>query len=474
MATIAQELADWSHNLRYEDVPTHVIEDAKTRIIDTLGVSLAARDSDIVNNIRKTVGRLTPGVASDRPNVIGFGDSLPATSAALLNGTMAHALDFDDTHTEANNHVSGPVTGAMISLAGADGSQDGREVLLSTIIGREVTCRVGLGAPGGLWIGQGFHPTGLLGAFGVAAQAGRVAGLNGEQIANAFAICGSQAAGISESFAADGNKSGMKRMHGGWAAHSGIWAAALAADGVAGPPSVFEGRMGFFNTHMASPQKPYDGDLGRVTANLDSDWEGFRVAYKPYPCCVAIHPFLEAMESLQEAGLKHEDIVSIKCHVASWMIPFVCEPVAEKVPPKTPYHAKFSIQFSMAASLIRGRVDSEAYSPEVIGDPRITELAKKVTHQLDTTAPDSHQLRGWIVVELANGTRMEKIVEPHRGSEGNPMTRDDIIQKFHRNLGNVLPESQRLKLIDAIENFESIDDVCRLSQLSAFSGVNAG
>lgn len=469
MATIAQELAEWSHDLRYEDVPESVIEDAKTRIIDTIGVSLAAKDSDIVNNVRRTVGRLTPGGGSGRPNVLGFGGSLPVAGAALLNGTMAHALDYDDTHTETNNHVSGPVTGAMISLGATEGRQDGREVLLSTIIGREVTCRVGLGAPGGRWIGQGFHPTGLLGSFGVAAQAGRLAGLDGVRIANAFAICGSQASGISESFAADGNKSGMKRMHGGWAAHSGVWAAALAADGVAGPPSVLEGRMGFYNTHLASPDEPYDGDLGRVTADLGGTWEGLHVAYKPYPCCVAIHPFLEAIESLQDDGLKQEDIANISCHVASWMVPFICEPVGEKMKPQSPYHAKFSIQFSVAASLILGRVDEDAYAMSAINDPRITALAEKVTHHVDASAPNSQRVQGWIVVDKTDGTRMEKVVESHRGSQGNPMSRDDIVRKFHRNTGSVLEESRRIELVDAIENIESLDDVSVLSRLSSFA-----
>lgn len=443
--------ARWMQALRFEDIPAKVVADAKLRLLDTLGVTLAASAMPVGDVARRASLKLGSGSES---RILGFGDRTSAASAAVANGTMAHALDYDDTHNESVIHVSGPVVTAALAVGEAR-KASGQELITNIVGGSELTCRLGVIAPGKLHE-RGFHATGVFGTFGAALVAGRILGLDWAKIRHAMGIAGSQAAGILEFFS-DGTWA--KRLHPGWAAHGGIAAAYLAEAGFTGPASVFEGRYGLLRTHSRSEDFKFE----RVGAGLGKDWEYLKISYKPYPCGHVIHPFLDALLALQrEHGLKAKDVSRITCPIAEWMIQVVCEPRAAKIKPESDYHAKFSLPFALAAALKFGRLGVEAYSDANIADRELLDLAARTVHVVDKSAPDTRRFRGTVIVEMKDGRRLERTAEDNWGSEANPMTPDQVRTKFVETASLALPKAKVEAAIALIDKLETCKDVGKL------------
>ncbi len=441
----------WLDTLSFDAIPQAVVADAKLRFLDIIGVSLAASAAPVGEVARRTALRLGAGAEA---TILGFGDKVPAASAALANGTMAHALDYDDTHNESVIHVSAPVVTAALA-AGELAKASGKAVLTAAIGGAEIICRIGCVTPSGFHK-RGFHPTGVVGTFGAALISGKLLGLNAVQLCNAMGVAGSQASGILEFFS-DG--SWAKRLHPGWAAHSGIIAAYLAGESFTGPATVLEGRFGLFATHIGPGEYPME----RLTDKLGEDWTCVRTSFKPYPCGHVVHPFLDAILALyREEGLRAEDVERITCPTAEWMLPIMCEPREVKLVPETDYHAKFSFQYSLAAALYFGRLGVEAFTDEAIRKSEILALASKVYNVIDKTAPDPSRFKGWVIVKTKSGRVLERIVDDNWGSERNPISPDDVRNKFRENARLVLTEQKVEQVIDAVDKLETARDTSEI------------
>jgi 2-methylcitrate dehydratase PrpD len=450
----ASVAASWLAGLAYDDIPASVVADAKLRFLDIIGVSLAASAAPAGEIARRTALRLGAG---EEAQILGFGDRVPAASAALANGTMAHALDFDDTHNESVIHVSAPVVSTALA-AGQLTKANGTSVLTAAIAGAEITCRIGCVTPSAFHK-RGFHPTGVIGTFGSALISGKLVGLDALQLQNALGIAGSQASGILEFFS-DG--SFAKQLHPGWAAHSGIIASYLASEGFTGPASVLEGRYGLFATHLG----PGSYSMDRVVQRLGAEWICTKTSFKPYPCGHVVHPFLDAILSLyKEEGLRADDVVRITCPTAEWMLPIMCEPREVKLVPETDYHAKFSFPYTVAAALYFGRLGVEAFTNEAVRNKDILALARRIFNEVDPTAPDPSRFKGWVIVETMSGKKFERVVENNWGSESNPLSGTDVRQKFRNNAGLVLGGDKIdriLSLVDRLEVVPDINDVVNL------------
>ena len=450
----ASVAASWLAGLAYDDIPAAVVADAKLRFLDIIGVSLAASAAPAGEIARRTALRLGAG---DEAQILGFGDRVPAASAAMANGTMAHALDFDDTHNESVIHVSAPVVSAALA-AGQLTKASGKSVLAAAIGGAEITCRIGCVTPSAFHK-RGFHPTGVIGTFGSALISGKLLGLDALQLQNALGIAGSQASGILEFFS-DG--SFAKQLHPGWAAHSGIIASYLASEGFTGPATVLEGRYGLFATHLG----PGNYSMNRIVQKLGSEWICIKTSFKPYPCGHVVHPFLDAILSMhKDEGLRADDVVRITCPIAEWMLPIMCEPREVKLVPETDYHAKFSFFYTLAAALYFGRLGVEAFTSEAVRNQDILKLARRVFCEVDPTAPDPSRFKGWVIVETRSGKKLERVVENNWGSESNPLSAIDVRQKFRDNARLVLDGNkidQILSLVDRLEAVRDINEVVKL------------
>lgn len=453
MPTYSQILGSWVNAVSLPDIPDEVAADAKLRILDHLGNSLAASTID-AGQIARDAAVLGPVGQGTGSRIIGFGDETAAATAAMVNGTLAHALDFDDTHNETLIHVSAPIISTVLTL-GESLSISGKEALTAICAGREATCRLSLPAP--LEVHErGFHATSLYGTFGCALVSARLLNLSDEKVTHAVGLAGSQAAGLLECFS-DGTWA--KRMHPGWASHAGIWAASLAGAGFTGPATVLEGKWGFFDSHLGIAERPYN----KITNNLGVEWVSSRTSYKPYPCGHVIHQFIDALKILTtKRQIAPDDVRRITCRIAEWMVPIVCEPLHIKRRPITDYHAKFSLQYSVAAAFIMGDLGVEAYSDTNIVNSSILKLADRVEYEVDPAVLDSGKFKGWLVVETLDGQCFEEVVDSNWGSLENPMTPSEIIRKFERNARMAVSESQTSRIVELVA---SIEEITKLSEL---------
>jgi 2-methylcitrate dehydratase PrpD len=341
-APLSARIAEWAAKVSWADVPGDVRERAALHVLDCVGLSFASlRDEFATLAAEATAGE---GPAA----VIGMPQRLPINDAALLNGILVHGLDYDDTHPPGVIHASASALPTAMAVAERD-RLTGADLLLGYLIGVEVSARVGTAARSGFHA-KGFHPTGLVGAFGSAVAAARLSGLDIQGIAAAQGIVGSLAAG-SLQFLDTG--AWTKRMHPGWAASTALTATRFAAVGWEAPPDVYEGRFGLYATHVP---EGHEIDLEAVVRGLGEEWELLRVAIKPFPACHFTHAFADATIALvTEHDLKPSDIAEIVCLVPEQVIPVVCEPAEVKLTPRSDYDAKFSLPFVVGARGARRR-----------------------------------------------------------------------------------------------------------------------
>ncbi len=446
-------LATWVDEVRFNDLPDYVVSDTKLRILDIVGTTLAASSFDASKSIREGALRTCAG---DEATILGHGERASTAGAALANGTMAHALDYDDTHFGAVVHISAPTVTTALAIGETLGAS-GKDVLTAIVAGAEIGCRIGSVAPKAFHQ-QGFHATSVVGVFAAAATAGKLLGLDAAQLSHALGIAGSQSSGIMQCF---NDGTWTKQLHVGWAAHAAIIGSNLAASGFTGPSEVLEGIQGFFKTHA----KPGQRFLNRMTDDLGEHWEYPSTSFKPYPCGHVVHGFLDCIVQLYQEGLRAEQVKSMTCPIAEWMIPIMCEPREVKLRPASDYHAKFSFPFTIAATLTFGTLGVEAFSDQNINNPNILALTEKITHVPDHTATDPSRFKGWVKVETIDGRELERKVTDNWGSEHNPMTPDQLYNKFRENSSLLLADRKVNSLLEVIRILEGIDDISCLMAL---------
>ena len=450
--SLSLDLAGWTLGLRYEDLPERVVADVKLRVLDTLGLIIGGAATPMGRAVHAASGGLGSG---RRARLIPSGKRTSAPTAALAHGTQAHAEDFDDTHNESIMHSSAPVVATVLAL-GESVHASGRESIVLIAAGNELNCRLGCVAPG-RFHDHGFHPTSVLGSVTSAIVAARMLGLDACGAANAAGIAGSQASGILEAYE-DGTWS--KTLHPGWAAHAGVTAGMLASAGFTGPRTVLEGRFGLYRSFLHGSARSFDFE--RVSAGLGDTWEQLDSSFKPYPCAHAIHSFVDAaLEARASLGLRPGDIASIEARVAPHFVELICEPRELKIRPRTPTHARASLQYAIAAALEAGSLGPEHYTEASIETPAVLALAEKVTWVPDPSPPPATQYAGAVTIETADGRRATAELAHNRGSRENPMTRDDLVAKFEA-CARALKSGRRRRIIDAVlalETVRSIEEV---------------
>jgi 2-methylcitrate dehydratase PrpD len=449
----SQAIAKFLCGLKLEDVPQEVVDKAKLVILDTLGIALASSTMDfgrMVINVAEKLG----GPPSSR--LIGSPLKVAAANAILANGTLAHGLDYDDTLEEAIVHT-GCCAGITALAVGEEQRASGKAVLEAAIAGTEVMCKVGLVAPG-KFHARGFHPTALCSTFGAAAAAGKLYALEPTQWTDAFGLCGSQSSGIIE-YLADGTWT--KRLHPGWSAHGGVIATLLGQQGFRGPASVFEGTHGFYRAFGGASEYPFEklSELGRT-------WEIPKLTFKSYPCGSISHPYMDCALTLrQKYAIAPDQVAEIVCRTAEGPVHRLWEPLEQKRMPPTSYAAKFSLPFSIAVMLIRGRAGLEEFSGEAIRDPHILSLAKKVRYELDPTIDYPRHFSGHVKIKLVDGTVLEEN-QPHpRGGFESPLPPEEIEAKFRANAKMALSEKTVETIIATLQRLEELPKVEELSAL---------
>jgi 2-methylcitrate dehydratase PrpD len=345
--------------LRFEHLPDDVVAVAGRNILDTLGVALAGADDPVTEIVRRTLA--VGDSASGRCRVWGTATTGSAIDAATINGTAAHALDFDDWAPGSGVHPSAPIVPAVLAAAEEIGSS-GSDVITAYVAGYEFQERLGLAVSPSHY-DRGFHTTGTIGTFGAAAAVAHLSGASSHQMSTALRVAATQAAGLKSMFGSMG-----KPLHAGRAAAAGLLAARLAMNGFVASSDSVLGEQGFAATHAAGLDDTW------LRAGFDQSWLVRDTRIKSYAACFGTHAAIGAALTLREdpafdaATIERIDLD----------IPRICVGVCTIAAPTAVLEAKFSIAFVIAAALVHGTAGVEQFTAASLADDAVQRLARVV------------------------------------------------------------------------------------------------
>ncbi|MBN2074297.1 MAG: MmgE/PrpD family protein [Dehalococcoidales bacterium] len=439
---------------KYEDIPEVAVTAAKTEIVDSLATALGGTTKPGVGELVDMAKELG---GTPQSTIIGYGIKVPADNAAQVNGSMIHALDYDDGHPVSLVHVGCVAISTAFAVAERMGNVTGKELLAAIALGQDFDSRMGLASrPGSTALGAGWHPTTLFGYITAAVIASKVMRLDEEGMINAIGLayhqCGGAATGVGDGALA-------KRMGPGFAAKAGVTAALMAERGITGERSSLEGRDGFGGLYNVYIKGDYDPKI--LTNGLGEKYLGVEIGDKPYPCCGFGHPFYDAALSLREKhNINVDDIKEITA-IGGQSGYGLCRPLEIKQAPRTIVDAQFSVPYGVAVALVRGTITLEDYTAETIKRENILEVARKVSGVLEDSWTKHGVSPGKLVITMNDGTEYSEYVEDFLGSVGNPMSYDDCAKKFRECAPfalNPLPSEKIEEIIDLIRNLEKQDD----------------
>ncbi len=448
--SISERFAGKLSGISYGDLPGKAREIAINDLLDCLGLCIAVRRTDYVQ-------RLVNGWDSTGDcTALGQTRNVDAAGAALINGTAIHGEDFDDTLEGAPIRVGAMVIPGVLAACERFGSS-GKDLVLGITIGLETICRLNHVAAGKIHK-QGFHPVGVIGPLGSAAGVCASLGFDSGCISNAFAIAASMSSGILE-YLAEG--AWTKRLHPGWAAHSGFRAALFAAQKFNGPRRVFEGEHGFFRAFAPTATAKYQ----YVTEGVGEEWLMEDITFKPYACGTMIHPYIDCMIRLAQSGVDADEIVEIECETGEGLVHRLWEPLADKHQPPSGYAAKFSMPWCMAVGFFERNAGLEQFTDEKARDPQMLKLAAKIHYIIDPENEYPDNYTGHIRVTLQNGKVIE-LRQPHmRGGRREPLSRDELVRKFRSNITyGGWPQTLGEKLLSFCLEIETKSDLTELRQ----------
>lgn len=449
--SVSRVMANWVHNLSFKDIPQNVIEQTKFRILDIVGAMLGGSNIELVEQVKQAT--CLPKSNTHFIKIPGCSESADLRGATILMGTMGCVLEYDDSHLSTGIHASTPIVSTSIALGQHLGSS-GRELIKAVLIGNELTCRLGIAAPG-TFHRIGFHPTAVLSTFGSCYSSTALMNLPVDIIVNAIGICGSFSSGIMASWQ-DGTSA--KSLHAGWSGAAGLSASHFASHGVSGPEEAYEGRFGFYKTHIQD--KSYEVDYESIMSDLGSHWEVLNIVPRAYPCGHYIQPYIAASLKISNSqNININDISEVECLVPDYWVPLICEPRVEKIKPATPWHARYSMQFCVATSLIDKRFDKNSLSSISLSNASLLELTNKVVYSVDATAVDRNRWSGEVIVKLKDGKIIKHRVNDLLGTPQNPMSKEDLINKFIKNASGIIEIDRAYEFIENISNLEHMTNV---------------
>lgn len=452
--THSEQIADFALSLSQSDIPFDVASLARLHTLDALGVGIAASGGSVQQ-------RMALGLLKNQPHgtctVLGHSKATHSANAALLNGSFIHALEYDDTHMASIVHGSSVLVPAALAAAEEHQLSLGELTRLITI-GWEVLVRIGLAAPGAFQR-RGFQVTSVGGALVSALLSGLAARASRSELISAQGIAGSQASGIFE-FLSEGAT--VKAMHPGWAAHAGSLAATLASAGLTGPSTVYEGRFGLYKTYTDEPGAAQA--LGKALDSLGQHWTLREAAFKLYPCCHYIHPFLEAVEQLRAQHLSLQTISRIECKVPQGAAAIICEPWDRKQSPGILNEAKYSLPYCMALACLDIPITAEHFLAEHV-DTRAIDFAQKISWMPMEDADFPNKFQAEICVHHSDGQRASTRIDQVMGSAERPASVENIQAKFMANTAGRFQSSTQSDIIDFLMNGSVDLPVAKLSAL---------
>ena len=444
--TISERIAHFVEQTGPEKLSADVTEMVQLCLLDWLGSAIAGantRPIEIFRDVAKDLG------GEPQATVIPDGSKTSCHLAALVNAASSHALEMDDLHKPSVLHPAAPVIPAALSAAERDGTS-GSELAAAIVIGYEVAIRAGEAVGPSHY--HFWHTTGTCGVFGAAAAAGRLLRLTPPQMVWALGSAGTQSAGLWE-FLKEGAMS--KQLHPAKAAADGLLAALLAQKGFTGASMIFEGEKGLGQATSES------AELSRLTEGLGNDPPRIlENSFKAHAACYHIHSTIDAVLALKRrCQITPDRVRKVRVRLYSAALDLL-----DKVEPVNAYASKFSVPYCVATAFLHGRVGLENFDEEAVREPGAKRLMSKVTlepdKELDRLYPEK-----WpaiVTVETVSGKRHETRVDYPKGDPKNPMSRDELIEKFHSLTGSILPLSVRGELVKKCLRLEKLGNAREL------------
>ena len=446
-----EQLARFTCTFRVEDAPEEVLRAARYCVLDTVGSALGAASSPDTRRLCREYLAFAGGSNGHQADVWGQGVQSDALSALLLNGMMGHALELDDVHTGSKSHVGVIAVQTAWAMSNAL-NKTGREFLEAVIVGYEVMARTGMGMDVSSNRKRGWHTTGVIGTLGAAAAASRLLGLDEKTTASALGIAAMQSAGL-WAFLAEGST--CKRLSPGRAAVNGATAALLAKGGMTGPLHALDAEDGGLYRAVSD-----SFDMERVTRDLGKDFAVTHIDKKPYPCCRTTHHAIDAAIEFYHEGVdpKQVDHITVDTYEVG-----VLQCGFEKYP-ESPVEAKFSIPFTVAAGLTRGKVTQGEFTDAVLADPEVQRLAKHTAVLPDKMFTERYPKR-WgsrTTLYMRDGTEKAVQIDDMSGSARVPLSERQEKDKFMGLAAAAFPEERCRALMEQIL---AIDDLSELPEL---------
>jgi 2-methylcitrate dehydratase PrpD len=441
--TIIEGLAERIGAIRYDSLPAEAVHWAKMAILDTVGVMLAGAAEPCAQIVERV---LATGATGSNGECLIFGTDRRTAplDAALINGTAAHALDFDDVSNSLGGHPSAPILPALFALAETFDCT-GRDFVAAYVAGFETETRLGRGVHFHHYE-KGWHPTATLGVFGATAACCHLLDLGTAHTAQALAIAASLASGIKANFGTM-----TKPLHVGHTARNGLFAALLARDGFSANPGALEHKQGFLLVFNGAGT--FDAEAILKDWGQPYDIVGPGLAVKQHPCCGSTHPAIDALLLLrQEHEIRPERVTRID----SWTHPRRLAHT-DRPDPQSGLDAKFSVQYCLARALLDGRIRLEHFEGEAFRDPETRALMRRVhtAPHPETTEGGGEPLGAEVRVTLENGKVLTKRVGAALGrGPDNPLPVDALAEKFADCAARALPPAQVERLQRVLSEIE--------------------
>jgi len=457
---IAAIYAEFGQRLDYRKLPANVVDATKKLILDQLGVMLVGSAASGVDTLLNTT-RAWAGAGE--ASVLVHGDRMPAHHAALVNGTMARAHDFDSFHESAMVHVTAGTLPQCLAIAQRRGGVSGEEFLTAMALGMEFMLRLGHSFEAN-FLHTGRVTTLHLATFGGALAAAKLLRLDPRATVSALGLACAQVAGNLQ-VTVEGTV--LVRVLQGFAAQTATTSAILAEGGLVGPERVFQGEFGYFKAYHDNKVAPE-----RLTQGLGEAWEIPGISIKYYPCCFLAHFAIDAMRHLvTQEKIVPEAIETIHARVTQGTYNVVCAPLEAKQRPQTTQEALFSLPYTVANAAVHRHVQIEHMTADALTDPQVRALSEIVTVAVDPELERTHgRVIGPSIVEvgLKDGRRVAKRVDAVKGHPSNPMSFDECAEKFWacaQFAARPLDISKLEQLVERVRRLEREDDVSDLVRL---------
>ncbi len=434
--TLAQQLGAFAARCAAEGAPAEVAASVHQRTLDVLGLCVAAHR---LPTSAAAIGHVLDQGGHPQATVVGVPTKVTAAQAAFANGVLAHSLDYDDTHLPSVLHPSASVVPAALAAAEAGGAT-GEQTVAAIAVGLEIAVRLGMAGydaelGNSVFFEHGQHATSITGAMGSAVAAAMVYGLDEQGIADALGLTASMAAGVIEANRTGGT---VKRLHCGLAAQAGVTAAQLVRRGFTGPPTVLEGRFGFFQGWLHGQYFPE-----AISAGLGTDWSVPGIFFKPYPANHFTHTTVDAGRAFRERGITPEQVAEVVVGVAGSTVRTIGEPIEVKRTPETGYQAQFSGPYAFTAGLLGGGglgTGLDDYTDALASDPLRREIMAKVSVVADERCNEIYPFQFPAVVTLTTttGEVLTEEVLTNRGGPARPLSDDELATKFADNVAGRL------------------------------------